>query len=268
MTETKPEKKITPENELVLVEDHGNWALLTLNRPEKRNAMSAAAQKRFREALQEVYEKRVVVLTGVGSAFCAGIDLKEAASAPPPEHRVGAASLSSWDQCMEDIRKHPAIFVAAVNGFSLGGGSTLIHNCELAVAAESSSLGTPEIGFGQWPVLSGPSLINRALPKHAAEIIFMAKSIDAATAYRMGLVNEVVPDDQLIARATEIAEHISAFDANTLDWSKRAFRKMVNMSWEDSMDVTWHFSKAAGRQVTEFPTHSEGRKGRDAGDGK
>lgn len=259
MTETKPEKTTRPDAELVLVEDHGNWALVTLNRPEKRNAMNLAAQARLREVLEQVRDKRVVVLTGVGAAFCSGIDLKEVASAPPTDGRVGGDSLRSWAECMEDIRKHPAVFIAAVNGSSLGGGSTLIHNCELAVAGESGSLGTPELGFGQWPVLSGPSLINRALPKHAAEIIFIAKSIDAATAYRMGLVNEVVPDGQLIERATEIAEHIAKFDAVTLDWSKRGYRQMVNMSWEDAMSITQDIADAAGanRPTSDgFPTRS------------
>lgn len=259
MTETKPEKTTKPDAELVLVEDRGNWALVTLNRPEKRNAMNLAAQARFREALEQVHDKRVVVLTGVGAAFCSGIDLKEVASAPPTDGRVGGDSLRSWAECMEDIRKHPAVFIAAVNGFSLGGGSTLIHNCELAVAGESGSLGTPEVGFGQWPVLSGPSLINRALPKHAAEIIFIAKSIDSATAYRMGLVNEVVPDDQLMERAAELAEHIAKFDPVTLEWSKRGFRQMVNMSWEDSMSITQDIADAAGANrpsSDSFPTRS------------
>lgn len=259
MTQTKSENTTSPDTELVLVEDHGNWALVTLNRPAKRNAMNLAAQARFREVLGHVRDKRVVVLTGVGAAFCSGIDLKEVANAPTTGGRVGGDSLRSWAECMEDIRTHPAVFIAAVNGSSLGGGSTLIHNCELAVAGESSSLGTPEVGFGQWPVLSGPSLINRALPKHAAEIIFLAKSIDAATAYRMGLVNEVVPDEQLIERATEMAERIANFDAVTLNWSKRGYRQMVNMSWEDAMSITQDIADAAGANRTSsdgFPTRS------------
>jgi enoyl-CoA hydratase/carnithine racemase len=238
MTISKPERVSTPESQLVLVEDHGNWALLTINRPEKRNAMNAAAQRRLRDALQQVHDKRVVVLTGTGVSFCAGVDLVEARRAAPSKERNSSSAVSSWEQCNEEVRLHPAVFIAAVNGYALGGGSTLIHNCELAVAAESASIGVPEIGFGTWPNLSGPSLINRVLPKHAAEIMFMAKRVDAQTAYRMGIVNEVVPDDHLLARAAELAAHISNFDATTLDWSKRAFRHMVNASWEESMDLS------------------------------
>lgn len=246
MTDTTPDTTVTPDDQLVLVEDHGNWALMTINRPEKRNAMSTAAQRRLREAFEEVYEKRVVVLTGVGHSFCAGVDLVELRGAPPRQERLGSGDIGSWGDCNEDLRKHPALFIAAVNGFALGGGSTLIHNCELAVAAESASIGTPEIGFGVWPGLSGPALVNLVLPKHAAEIIFMAKRVDAQTAYRMGIVNEVVPDDQLLSRATELAEHISKFDATTLDWGKKAFRQMVNMSWEESMRLSRYTSLAIG----------------------
>jgi len=240
MSPVSPEK----QEELVLVEDHGDWAVLTINRPDKRNAMNRAAQQRFREALVEVRQKRVVVLTGNGPAFCSGIDLREAAD-PELDGSRSSSELPSWDQCNEDIRRHPAVFIAAVNGFALGGGSTLIHNCELAIAAESATIGTPEVGFGEWPVLSGPSLIDRVLPKHAAQLIFLAERVDAATAHRMGIVNEVVPDADLLRRAHEMAERIAGFDAVTLDWSKKAFRQMISMSWEESMTLTHHIASVA-----------------------
>jgi enoyl-CoA hydratase/carnithine racemase len=235
---------VTPEDQLVLVEDRGDWAVLTINRPEKRNAMSSAAQRRLRKALQQVYEKKVVVLTGVGSSFCAGVDLVEGQTAAGSTARTGSREIGSWGECNEDLRQHPAVFIAAVNGFALGGGSTLVHNCELAVAAESATIGTPEMGFGVWPSLSGPALINRVLPKHAAEIIFLAKRVDARAALRMGIVNEVVPDDQLLPRVFEIAEHIAKFDGTLLDWGKKAFRAMVNTSWEESMELSRYTSAA------------------------
>lgn len=244
MNDKKQAKVATPYEDLVLIEDRGNWALLTLNRPEKRNAMGSDAQRRLSEALREVYEKRVVVITGVGPSFCAGVDLVENREAPPRTDRVGSSDLDGWRMCNEELRRHPAVFIAAVNGYALGGGSTLIHNCELAVAAESAVIGTPELGFGKWPGLAGPALINRVHPKHAAELIFLAKRVDAGTAYRMGIVNEVVPDEKLLSRAAELAEHIAKFDPTTLDWSKKAFRQMVNMSWEDSMDLSRYTSAA------------------------
>lgn len=228
---------MSDEDALVLVEDRGDWAVITLNRPAKRNAMNRAAQHRLREALAEVYEKKAVVLTGVGTSFCSGIDLTEEQPPAKPGRRA-SAKIGNWAEVNEEIRQHPAVFVAAVNGFALGGGSTLVHNSELAVAGEAASIGTPEMAFGAWAALSGPSLINRVLPKHAAELIFLAKRVDARTALRMGIVNEVVPDDQLLPRAFEIAERLATFDAITLDWGKRAFRAMVNTTWEEAMELS------------------------------
>lgn len=241
---------MSDEDALVLVEDRGDWAVITLNRPAKRNAMNRAAQRRLREALAEVYEKKAVVLTGVGTSFCSGIDLTEEQPPAKPGRRA-SAKIGNWAEVNEEIREHPAVFVAAVNGFALGGGSTLVHNCELAVAGEAASIGTPEMAFGAWAALSGPSLINRVLPKHAAELIFLAKRVDARTALRMGIVNEVVPDDQLLPRAFEIAERLATFDAITLDWGKRAFRAMVNTSWEEAMEL----SRRTGSSIAAARSH-------------
>jgi len=244
------EADTTSEDELVLVEDRGDWALITLNRPQKRNAMNRAAQDQLRGALAAVYEKKAVVITGVGTSFCSGIDLTEELPPARPGRRA-SAKIGNWAEVNEEIRNHPAIFISAVNGFALGGGSTLVHNSELAIAGEAASIGTPEMAFGAWTALSGPSLINRVLPKHAAELIFLAKRVDARTALRMGMVNEVVPDPQLLPRAFEIAERIATFDAITLDWGKRAFRAMVNTSWEESMEL----SRRTGASIAASRSH-------------
>lgn len=243
--EARAAKPETPEQDLVLVEDRGDYAVLTINRPEKRNAMSSAARRRFRAALAETTGKKAVVLTGTGPSFCAGVDLVEARNTPPETGRP-SQSLQSWTQCQADLRAHPAIFIAAVNGFALGGGSTLINNCELAVAAESATIGTPEIGFGAWPTQAGPAMIKRVLPKHAAQIIFTASRIDAATSFRMGLVNEVVPDGQLLERACEIATHIAGFDAITLDWGKKAYHHLQRLDWDDALDYSTYTSSIVG----------------------
>ena len=238
----------TTEADLVLVEDRGDYAVMTINRPEKRNAMSSAAQRRVRDALAETTEKKVVVLTGTGPSFCAGVDLVEARNAPQPSGRQPSQALLSWTQCQVDLRSHPAIFLAAVNGFALGGGSTLINNCELAIAAESATIGAPEMGFGAWPLQAGPAMIKRVLPKHAAEIVFMAKRVDAATAFRMGLVNEVVPDDRLLERACEIAAHIAGFDPVALDWGKKAYHHLQGLGWDDAFDYSTYTSSIITRE--------------------
>lgn len=245
---SSPAEQQGKENDLVLVEDRGNYAILTINRPEKRNAMNRAARERFRSALVEVRGKKVVILTGKGTSFCAGVDLVEAGLEAAEAIRTSSQQLHDWSQCQADLRTHPAIFVAAVNGFALGGGSTLINNCELAVAGESATIGTPEIGFGIWPTQSGPAVIKRILPKHAAEILFTAQRIDAAKAFRFGLVNEVVPNERLLERASEIASHIAEFDSVTLDWGKKAYHHLQNLSWDDALDYSTYTSAIVSRE--------------------
>lgn len=225
-----------PEEESILVDVRTDYAIVRMNRPEKRNAMNRAAQAQFRDALKELRNMKAIVLTGSGNSFCAGVDIKEA----PPEvsTRTTSQGLDGWLACQEAIRRHAAIFIAAVNGFALGGGSTLINTCELAIAAESAWIGTPEISFGIWPRVAGPAMIKRILPKHAAELIFNAKRIDAATAYRMGLVNEVVADSELMPRACSIAEGIAGFEADVLDWGKKAYHRILEVEWDDAMDYS------------------------------
>jgi enoyl-CoA hydratase/carnithine racemase len=228
--------EITPEQDLVLIDDRDNYAILTLNRPEKRNAMSLAAVRRLREALEQVRDKHAVVLTGVGTAFCAGMDLKEQVA------RIGEDRTSQevhvWTTVQAEIRKHPAIFIAAVNGYALGGGSTLIHSCDLAIAAETAQIGAPEMGFGGFPSQAGPSAVKRVAPKHAAEIIFLARQISAHDAFRMAIVNKVVPDSELLSEATAWAEQLATFNPIALDWGKRTVQHLENLSWDDAMDYT------------------------------
>ena len=96
-----------------------------------------------------------------------------------------------------------------------------MNNAELAVAASTAQFGAPEVSFGTFPGLAGPSTIHRVLPKHAAELIFLAQRIDAATAWRMGLVNEVVEPEALMARTLELAHHVAGFDPVVFDSARR-----------------------------------------------
>jgi enoyl-CoA hydratase/carnithine racemase len=248
-TGTRAEKPTTPYDELVNVDDRGRWAILTINRPEKRNAMSSDAIKRLREAFGQVQDKQVVVLTGVGPAFCAGMDLKEQAAllgrSPGSSQQV-----PEWTTVQSEIRSHPALFIAAVNGYALGGGSTLIHSCDLAIAAESAQIGAPEMGFGGFPSQAGPSAVKRLAPKHAAELIFLARRVSAQDAYRMAIVNKVVPDDQLLAEATEWAEQLAAFNPVAIDWGKKTVHHMENLSWDDAMDYAALASRGAAADRT------------------
>ncbi|HYF16793.1 MAG TPA: enoyl-CoA hydratase/isomerase family protein [Ramlibacter sp.] len=211
--------------ELVRLEDFGSYAVITLNRPEKRNAMSSAAQQQLQDILKQCLGRYpAAVITGSGPAFCSGIDLKErrerleSGDAPKEYSRQG----HSWVETIEAIRKHPTVFIAAVNGTALGGGISLINVCDLAVCAEDAQIGMPEITFASYPTVAGPTTQLRLLRKHAAWLILTGKRIDGRTAAKWGLVNAAVPLDRVLEEAKALAAHVAQFDPTTLDWCKKA----------------------------------------------
>lgn len=227
---------------LVLLDRRDGYAVITLNRPAKRNAMNGAAQEQLAHALEATREDcAAIVLTGAGDiSFCAGVDLSERRGLGGAEgqgsDRQFAWGSDSWFEVQELILRHPAVFVAAVNGFALGGGLTLVNNCELAIASRTAQFGMPELSLGTFPALAGPSTYHRLLPKHAAQLIFTAQRVDAETALGWGLVNEIVEPDQLLQRACEYAERIAGFDPVAVDFSKRAVREIAKLDWSRAIE--------------------------------
>ncbi|TDD35960.1 enoyl-CoA hydratase/isomerase family protein [Actinomadura sp. KC06] len=228
------------DHDLVRYEDLSDGvARITLNRPEKRNAMSRAA----RAALLDVLDRcdghvRVIVLTGAGPAFCAGVDLKESAEEDIDSDRRGAGRRTSWLTVQERIRQHSAIVIAAVNGFALGGGLTLINSSDLAVAADDAPIGMPEVGFGLYPGLAGPSTQLRLGAKRAAWMVLTADRITGATAAEWGLVNLAVPAAELQSAALDLARRVARHNAVTLSWAKRALHEipMYISDWTKALE--------------------------------
>ena len=233
----------------VLVEVHGNYAVVTLNRPEKRNALNVALLERFSAVLCELERDcRVVVLTGAGDkAFTAGMDLSEAKLVNPP--REFANGGNQFFRLIEQMRCHPAVFIAAVNGLALGGGLTLTHNSELAIASTTAQFGMPEIGFGVFPALAGPATVHRIPPKQAAWMVLTGGRADAASALEWGIVNEVVTPDQLLPRAMDLAERISKFDPVALDYSKKALRDIPSLDWSRGIEYGLNINAVIARQT-------------------
>jgi len=228
--------------QLVLFERHDGVGRITLNRPEKRNALSRALQEELRAALDAARaDCRVLVLTGAGPAFCAGVDLSERRETSGTRREPMRAM---WVETNEVIRTHPAIMIAAVNGFALGGGLTLVHNCELAIASERAEFGMPEVGFGTFPGIAGPATTRRIRPKHAASMILTARRIGAETAERWGIVNTVVPHERLLDEAEGLARHIAQFDPVVLDYSKKALRELELMPWTEGIGYGGYVNSA------------------------
>ena len=191
------------------------------------------------------------MLTGAGTAFCSGVDLSEFHRDGPPPRRY-ARDHSSWFETQEWVARHPAVIIAAVNGYALGGGLTLVHNADLAIASDRAEFGMPEFGFGSFPGLAGATTLKRLLPKHAAQMILTALRVDASTAWRFGIVNEVVPAERLLERAEELASHVAQFDAVLLDHAEKAIREIPNFDWTRAIEYsTTYISQAVALQTQE-----------------
>ncbi len=173
-------------------------AIITMNRPERLNALSSEAgslMAEFEEDFRSDDDMWVAIITGTGRAFSVGRDLKRTAEESaegkpvrPPARRARPAQ-ESWKP-----------IIAAVNGYALGGGFARMLRCDLRIASESATFGLPE---ARWSLMAGfaPSLLGEIPKTLLLEMLFTAKQISAARAYEAGLVNKVVPADQLMAAA-------------------------------------------------------------------
>ncbi len=192
--------------ENILREDEGGIARVTVDRPDKLNALNDAVIGELQhcfEALRDDDSVRAVILTGAGEkAFVAGADIGELAKQTPLQARPLA---QKGQHLMDTIEGLPKPVIAAVNGFALGGGCELAMACHLRFASDNALLGLPEVTLGIIPGYGGTQRLPRLVGKgRAMELILSAKPIDAAEAHRIGLVNKVFPQAELIP-ATEKA---------------------------------------------------------------
>lgn len=209
---------------------------IRLNREAKRNALNQQARDELRIALEAARAFPVAVITGTGGSFCAGADLKEIRE----QSETGSEqALVDWRELNLSIREHPSIFIAAVNGIALGGGSTLVGMCDLAIAAHEAELGLPEIGFGMYANPAGPATQLTVTRKRAAWLLLTAKRIDGRTAAAWGLVNESVAGHELAAAAADLARHIAQFDPAALTECKRTLDLIpfTAQDWRDAFDI-------------------------------
>jgi len=217
---------------LVLTERVGSVAILTLNRPEKRNAIDLAMVQALHGILAELArdaDLACLILTGAGKAFAAGADIGELRE----RNRFDAlAGINS--RLFQAVEQFPTPVIAAIQGWALGGGCELALACDLRIAGESARFGQPEVTLG---ILPGAGATQR-LPRlvglgMARELIFTGRIIDAAEALRIGLVNRVVHDDALLAAAQELASQIAANGPLALRLAKLA----LNASHRTGSDV-------------------------------
>jgi enoyl-CoA hydratase len=203
----------------VLVEKDGPVLVVTLNRPEKRNAVNCEVMCRLYDAWVELDRDdalRVAILTGTGTTFCAGMDLGEIGKL-----RSGVAD-NAW---MERVKREPQVIygawlktyrptkpvILAAEGFARAGGTEILQGTDIRVAGESACFGVTEVQRALFPMAGSAVRLRRQIPYAiAAEMLLTGEDLPARRAYELGLVNHVVPDGQALARAKEIAARIAA----------------------------------------------------------
>jgi enoyl-CoA hydratase/carnithine racemase len=198
--------------ETLLYEKRDGIGYVTLNRPEKLNALNQQVMAELDacfQAIREDGEVRAVIVTGAGDkAFIAGADVKELAEKAPLQ---GKEFARSGQRVLDSIENLGKPVIAAVNGYALGGGCELALACTLRIASESARFGQPEVKLGIVPGYGGTQRLARLVGKgRALELILTGEPVSAQEAYRIGLVNQLVPAQDLIAAAETLARKIMA----------------------------------------------------------
>ena len=218
---------------------------VTLNRPEKRNAMNPKLNEEMLDVLDVIEcddSVRVLVLTGAGESFCAGMDLKEyfrEVDAGGPIARIRSRRASNeWQYRRLMFFAKPTI--AMVNGWCFGGAFTPLVACDLAIAAEDAIVGRSEVNWGIPP----GSVVSRSLAemipaRDAIYYIMTGKTFTGAEAAAMRLVNEAVPSERLRERTTELAKHVASMNRTVLEAAKTGFKRARSMEWETSEEYLY-----------------------------
>ena len=220
-------------SDTVLSEDRGAVRLLTLNRPDKLNAINGALSSDLRAALAAAHADdsvAAVVLTGAGRAFSAGADMKEAASHAGRSHRAWIQASGGSTALYEAIMGIDKPVIAAINGYALGGGCALVMASDMVVAGENAILGYPEVKRGLAATAVTPTLVAQIGRKWASELLLLCENVSASRAAEIGLVNRVVPDGEVVDTAVTMGEAMAAFNHDALWMTKRVIRRSAEMT--------------------------------------
>jgi enoyl-CoA hydratase len=220
-------------------EDH--VAVLTLHRPPV-NALSRAVFTELEatmEALNAGGEARAVVITGGAKVFSAGVDIRELRAAPPSD----AIPRNTWFQrVFNSIERGRLPVVAAVNGYALGGGCELVMACDIRVAAEDAFFAVPEINLGGLPGIGGMQRLQRLVgPGKAKQMVLTGERVTAVEAHRVGLVDELAPPGEAIARARVIAASIASKPPLSVQAGKKSLNLGADLPLERAQELDLRF---------------------------
>ncbi len=225
---------------ILLSETRGSVRILSLNRPEKHNALNTELTQKLLDALTDAdadQHVNAVVLTGTGKSFCAGADTTEfSALVPEDPGAVGRrADLTTALHLVFSQMSKPVI--SAVRGNALGGGAGLAIACDMVVMAETVRFGYPELKHGIVAAVVLANLVRQVGKKQAFELVAMAEPIDGQRALSLGIANRVTADENVVNEAVAIAERLAGWSPIAMATTKRTFHRVADLSLAQALDV-------------------------------
>jgi methylglutaconyl-CoA hydratase len=237
----------------IVVADNTLIRTITLHRPESRNAMTPIMQTELIAAMEDAVASgcRVLVLAGAGEAFCSGLDLSVLQAMredPEAEYRADAERIARLFRTLYEL---PIPTIAAVHGAAIGGGMGLAMNCDFTLATPAAKFGFPEVRIGFVPALVSAFLALQIKEKRSRDLLLTGRIFDAAEAWRLGLVNDVVPEEELMQRVQALAEVLIANSPQSLKATKQLMTAH-NKAWLDSAIDAAIWANTQSRETADF----------------
>lgn len=221
---------------LVLYEERDSVGIITLNNPEKRNALTKEMIVEIRRLLERIGDEKkvkVVVLRGEGKGFCSGHYYEDVLQEGIKDVYDVFTECGKMFRTLKEI---PQVTIASVHGFAAGAGCQLVGACDLAVAEEGTLFMTPGIKFGFFCATPGVYVSRNLSRKRAAEMLFTGEPIDANKAYEWGLINRIAPRGKLMEVTMELASLITRFSLNVISLGKRLFHSQLDMGELEALE--------------------------------
>lgn len=227
------------KSETLLIENHGAVRVLTMNRPDKRNALNTTLTQALLDALRAADaddDVRSVVLAGAGKGFCAGADLSEFKDLTPDRQHLVSARAELTTSLHGFFSKMQKPVVTAIHGAAMGGGAGLALAGDMAVMAESATLGYPEVKHGIVAAIVMTNLTRQVGRKAAFELAGLGEPIGAARAFGLGMVNRVVPDAELMKQTLAIAGQLAAVSRQAMSTTKQLLHQVAELPFDEALE--------------------------------
>jgi len=227
--------------------------LLTLNRPDKRNAISYELIGDLQRALDHVRDSssQVLIITGAGKAFCSGMDLENLKALVGRTHDQNVEDSRTMARLFRSIYDFPKPTIAAVNGAAIAGGTGIATICDFTLATPEAKFGYTEVRIGFVPAIVSNFLVRQVGEKHARDLLLTGRIFGAEEALRLGLVNEIISPDHLLARAHELAHTLMENSAASLRATKQLLSQSVNEELDRRIEASIE-ENARIRQTHDF----------------